>query len=121
MKLSLLSLSLLKMVDAKKIQNINIPTCRNCIHYKPSFLNEFSSDLNKCEFFGEKNILTGKIKYDYADLCRKNEDKCGHIGKYFEEEPNIELKIIKHSLINITPINLLIVLLIFEIVLINNS
>ena len=50
--------------------------------------------------FGEKNIITNEIKYDYVDLCRQSESQCGKEGKYFEEEPNIELKIMKHRLLS---------------------
>lgn len=79
------------------IRNTNIPSCANCVYYKPTtFNNEFASNYNKCEKFGEKNIITNKIKYDYADLCRLDEDKCGPKGIYFEEEKNIKWKIFKH-------------------------
>ena len=65
------------------IKNINIPSCRNCIHYKPSYYtSDFTASFNKCDKFGDKNIITNKISYDYADMCRSNEDKCGNKGKY---------------------------------------
>jgi hypothetical protein len=84
----------------KIIKNINIPSCRNCIYYKPATYNEFTSTLNRCEKFGEKNIVTDEIKYDFADTCRDNESKCGKEGKYFIEEPNLELKIWKHKILS---------------------
>jgi hypothetical protein len=82
------------------IKNINIPACRNCIHYIPSSYNKFEDSMNRCGKFGEKNIITNEIKYDYVDLCRQSESQCGKEGKYFEEEPNIELKIMKHRLLS---------------------
>ena len=39
---------------------------------------------SKCRRFGEIDTESGKVRYEYADLCRKNEDKCGVVGKYFE-------------------------------------
>jgi hypothetical protein len=88
----------------KIIKNINIPSCRNCVHYKAStYNNEFTSLLNTCEKFGEKNIVTDEIKYNYADTCRNDETKCGHEGKYFEEEKNMNMKILKHSILSKLP------------------
>jgi len=80
------------------IKNSNLPSCRNCIHFKPEYYNELDSTLNKCTKFGEKDIITNEIKYDFVDYTRKDKDKCGLEGKYFEQEPNIELKIFKHYL-----------------------
>jgi hypothetical protein len=53
---------------------------------------DFTGSYNKCNKFGEKDITTNKISFDYADVCRKNEKKCGREGKYFLLEKNIELK-----------------------------
>lgn len=52
------------------------------------------------EFFGSKDINTDIVSYDYADLSRKYEDKCGIEGKYFEPGEDIEMKIFFHDLIN---------------------
>ena len=98
------------MVPSNKIiKNINYPSCRNCIHYKPnSYYSDFTSILSKCEKFGEKNIITDEIKYNFADSCRDNESKCGKEGKYFEEEKNINMKILKHTILK--PFNLIIIM-----------
>ncbi len=86
----------------KIIKNVNLPVCRNCIHYKP-IAYDFTSELNNCDKFGTKNIVTDEIIYDFADLCRNDESKCGKEGRYFVEEPNINMKILKYSLIKNTP------------------
>ena len=81
------------------IINENIPSCQNCIYNKPyKYSNEYTSSLNSCTKFGEKNILSGEIKYDYIDLCRKDKDKCGLEGKYFKLDNNISRKIFLHNL-----------------------
>jgi hypothetical protein len=86
------------------IKNINIPTCRNCVYYKPSYFSpDFTSSLNKCTKFGNKDIITNTISYNFADMCRKDETKCGKEGKYFELEKKMVLKIIKHQFINSLP------------------
>ena len=88
----------------KIIKNMHIPACRNCVFYKsdPSSI-QFASTFNRCEKFGEKNIVTNEIRYDYADLCRTNESKCGQKGLHFKEENNIVGKIIKHKILVFSP------------------
>ena len=100
MKLLYLLFGLLVTNSEKIIKNINIPSCRNCIYFKPHTSSEFTSSLSKCEKFGEKNIFTDEIKNYYADSCRNDEDKCGLQGKYFVEEKNIDIKILTHNIIN---------------------
>jgi hypothetical protein len=80
------------------IKNINMPSCKKCIHFNPDNYN--TESLSKCNKFGEKNIISNEIKYDYADSCRKDEEKCGLEGKCFEKETDINLRIktIKHQL-----------------------
>lgn len=109
---------LFAIVNSEKIiKNINIPSCKNCIHYKPSYYTkDFTESYNKCDKFGIKNIISDKISYDYADLCRNDEKKCGFEGKYFEQEKNIELKIFTHQLISRIPSILLVSIFILSII-----
>ena len=93
--------TLIAVVKSEQIiKNINVPSCRNCVHFKPPYYGEFTSSLSKCDKFGIKDILTDKISYtDFADMSRSNENKCGKEGKYFELEKNVELKIVMHQII----------------------
>jgi hypothetical protein len=76
----------------KFIKNVDLPSCKKCIHYLPSVSNlDFDSTLNRCSKFGEKDMITDKIKYDFAESCRRDVEKCGEKGEYFEEEPNLVL------------------------------
>ena len=103
------------------IRNTNLPSCKNCIYYKPDvYGDEFSSKYSKCEKFGEKNIITDEIKYDYVDDCRSCESKCGLEGKYFEEEKDIDLKRLNHYLRSKLPI-IFPTMIIFSIVILNLS
>ena len=63
----------------------NLPCCSRCIHYRNylSFLIP-NNELGKCSKFGTKNIVTGKINYEYADYVRDDESKCGHNGNLFK-------------------------------------
>lgn len=103
-------LYLFTLVNSEQIiKNINISSCRNCVHYKPSYYTtDFTASFNKCDKF--KNIITNKISYDYADMCRTNENNCGNEGKYFEEK-NVELKIFIHQIISRIPNILLLTVL----------
>ena len=94
-----MNLLLLFAVNSEKIiKNINIPSCKNCVHYKPGMYNlDFTSTYNKCEKFGEKDVITDKITYNYATTCRAFDSMCGKEGKYFEEDSNVNAKIIMHK------------------------
>ena len=56
-----------------------------------------------------KNIISDEITYDFADSCRNDQSKCGKEGKYFEIEPNINMKILKYSVLKSIP-NVILVL-----------
>ena len=94
-----MNLLLLFAANSEKIiKNINIPSCRNCVHYKPGMYNiDFTSTYGKCEKFGEKDVITDKITYNYVTTCRRFDSMCGEEGKYFEEEPNVNAKILIHK------------------------
>ena len=97
---------LFALINSKKIKfikNVEHPSCKNCIYYKPSYYSDFDSTSSKCEKFGKKNIISEEITYDYAELCRGDKEQCGLEGKYFEEESNIRLKIFKHQIISKGP------------------
>ena len=94
-----LNLLLVVANSDKIIKNINIPSCKNCVYFKPNYsFKDFASTFNECEKFGEKNIITNQIEYNYVDQCRKDELLCGAEAKYFIEEKNINLKILKHRI-----------------------
>ena len=97
------------------IKNINLPSCRNCIYYQPNHLNPDYSSLNKCEKFGEKDIVNGMIKYENAEYCREKESLCGKEGKYYIEDTNFimkNVKLIKNILIDNAPFIALAVLVV---------
>lgn len=68
------------------IKNFRLPTCRECVYYKPGSKEEDPfkiSNWDKCMKYGEKNVVTGEINYQYADFVRKQESQCGLSGKHF--------------------------------------
>lgn len=94
--------------SAKFIKNMNINPCRNCMHFQLYGNDDISFNLARCDLFGEKNIISGEIKYEYADKCRESEHFCGNDGKYFEEDKYAELKIVKNKIFYILQIILFI-------------
>lgn len=111
----IISLFLSVLCSEKIIKNADLPSCRNCIYYDPKYDND-SSNLNKCNKFGVKNIINDEIAYDYADSCRNDENKCGMRGKYFEEETNPNMKMLKYKLTNYKsyPLLLTVIIVILE-------
>ena len=93
---SILSKNLIKGTPI--IKNNHIPACKNCKFFTPIYYNDFDSDINRCQKFGEKNIITGEVEYDFVSSCRNDEEKCGLEGKVFEEEVNLGVKKMKYRL-----------------------
>jgi hypothetical protein len=87
-----------KRLFSSNINNLHKPNCIYCKHYKADSYQKFDSLYNKCTQFGSKNIYNGQINYEYIDTCRKDEEKCGINGKYFEKEPNLVFKKIHHNI-----------------------
>ena len=87
------------------IRNVEFPSCKNCKHFMPNSVinNDFTSTFSRCNKFGEKNIISDKVTYDYVDVCRLDTTKCGPEGKYFEKEKNINFKILKHFIVSNGP------------------
>lgn len=69
------------------------PICVNCLHFIEGKTNypydslPNNSTNGKCKKFGEINVVTGEIDYDFAKYCRKDETKCGKIGTKYTEKP----------------------------------
>ena len=91
-------LFLLSIVDAKKIINGNLNSCKNCIHYTVDAFSNYDSMFNKCGYFGTKNLQTDRIEYKLASSCRENEDMCGLEGKYFQQSKYVQYKTLLYSL-----------------------
>jgi len=98
------------------IENYGEPSCRNCIHYRPSFYS-IDSSASKCANFGRKDIITGKIEYKYAEMSRNDESACGHIGKYYVLDQNADLKLLMYSIVQNTPNTILISLIVLSTIL----
>jgi hypothetical protein len=45
--------------------------------------------LGKCGKFGEKDIISGEIIYDYAGFCRKKPELCGMNARYYTSKTEL--------------------------------
>lgn len=74
------------------IKNTNLPVCVNCVHFIEDTNNypydppPNDSRYGKCKTFGQNNLVTGELEYDYASICRMTDTKCGETGKYFTKK-----------------------------------
>lgn len=68
---------------------IKKPICVNCVNYiehkHKNLYDEIYSDftMGKCVRFGSQNLVTGTMEYEFADICRKYDTKCGAKGLHF--------------------------------------
>ena len=74
------------------IRNTKFPACNNCLYFiehKNNYPYDPTPDdkkYGKCKKFGEINLITGIIDYDYAMDCRLNSEKCGKTGSEYKEK-----------------------------------
>ena len=68
------------------IRNRELSICSNCLHFI-EHTNNYPYDsipsneqYGRCKKFGEVNLITGIVEYDFAKNCRLNNNKCGILG-----------------------------------------
>jgi hypothetical protein len=70
------------------IRNKELPFCSQCLHFIKR-TNNYPYDpipedeYGRCKKFGEFNLITGLINYDYAKNCRNDINKCGQRGSEY--------------------------------------
>uniref|UniRef100_A0A6C0B2Z8 Uncharacterized protein n=1 Tax=viral metagenome TaxID=1070528 RepID=A0A6C0B2Z8_9ZZZZ len=67
------------------IKNAEAAICKNCAYFREPKSPQ-SILMGKCTKFGEKNIITGSIKFLFAQEIRADEDLCGKRGIYYNEK-----------------------------------
>ena len=68
------------------IKNAKMPVCKQCSFFIPHTVAKHKYDLGLCKKFGEKNILSGEIKYFLASVNRNDTNRCGLSGIYYEKQ-----------------------------------
>jgi len=94
-----LSLSLPLAPLSSDIKNAYIPPCIHCIHHKV--------EMNECMRYGVKDIVTAEVDYEDARDCRRDENKCGYNGLYFEKVSNIRFRMLAVKVIEIVSDNVI--------------
>ena len=86
-----MSMKLCKVLFSTKktfVKNIFLPVCIECVHfikYTPTthIYENTISRFSQCKMFGVKDLIDGKIKYDFASFTREDNSKCGEKGVFF--------------------------------------
>jgi hypothetical protein len=68
------------------IKNFRLPVCKQCVYYLKNDEKDDPnkiSDYDKCMKYGEQNVVTGEIRFQYADFARKQELQCGMSATHF--------------------------------------
>jgi hypothetical protein len=81
------------------IKHQSAPACLTCTHFIP-FVSKYDYDegkdmfshrLGNCRLFGEKDLVSGETKYEYANLARVDKRMCGIEGKFHApKEPSAD-------------------------------
>lgn len=82
--MNIFKLLILYMIPSTTIKDIELPVCKNCKYFIP-YENKEQYSLGKCYLFAKKNIISGEILHEYADICRISHSKCGYNGSLYEE------------------------------------
>ena len=76
-----------KLYRNQNIKNSEIPLCKNCFYFYPNFEGEnIIYEKSLCIKYGNKNIVSGEVSYEFANDMRHSESKCGLNGKNFEDK-----------------------------------
>ena len=87
-------LMLAKLFSTNKIfiRNTKLPNCINCVHFIEHANNypydELPNDKlhGRCKKFGQVDLVTGSIEYDFAINCRSDTKKCGELGYEYKDK-----------------------------------
>lgn len=74
----------LNKVPNKYIINSGLPECRNCKHFAPHNSEEHKYSLATCLLYGQKNIISGKITFEFASHVRNRDSQCSREGINYE-------------------------------------
>jgi hypothetical protein len=71
-------LAIIRPVLRHIITNIDAAVCKKCAYFR-----EHRGSSGLCTKFGEKNIITGVITYQFASASRTSSDLCSTRGLYY--------------------------------------
>jgi hypothetical protein len=68
------------------LRNAAVPICRLCKYIKMDLKHPTDYTFARCSKFGEQCVISGEVKFTYAQRCRSNFTLCGEDGKYYEKK-----------------------------------
>ena len=71
-----------KILKKQVIRNGAAPVCKNCVYYIPNKERNYI----RCMKYGNKDVVTGEVEFDYAFYARSKPDMCGLEGRSFQLE-----------------------------------
>ncbi len=86
----ILKMTLSTKVPLDKYKFNNYFFCNKCIHFiehKNNYPYDSVPDnieYGKCKKFGNVNLVSGLIEYEYAKNCRSDSTKCGIVGSKYQ-------------------------------------
>jgi hypothetical protein len=72
------------MLNPMFVKNATAPICKTCKYLVMDQARPRDFLFARCLLFGEQCRVSGKIKYYYADRCRRDYILCGAEGKFHE-------------------------------------
>jgi hypothetical protein len=77
-----------KVIQRQIIKNNSAPICKQCVFYIPNKEPTYI----RCMKYGEKNMVTGEINYEYAFHARASPHMCGPEGKSYHTDMSQQKK-----------------------------
>ena len=81
---------LLSLPKSPLVRNGELPVCVRCAHFMETLSRDpYDRDslerTGRCGKFGVKNLVSGTVYNERAEICRLREDLCGQKGAHFTE------------------------------------
>jgi hypothetical protein len=64
------------------IKNAKVPVCFDCAYF-------IQGKIGKCDKFGEKDVVSGRVTYVSAETSRLIDNMCSRKGIYFEKKNSV--------------------------------
>ena len=68
------------------LKNVTVPICRTCKYLVMDQTRPKDYLFARCIRFGEQCLISGEVKYYYADRCRRDYTLCGTECRYHENK-----------------------------------
>lgn len=70
--------------STNNIINHGLPKCRNCKYFAPHDSEIHKYSLATCLLYGQKDIISGKTRFEFAQHVRNRDGQCSREGLNYE-------------------------------------